>query len=413
MRAYFDHAATSPMPAAVLAAYTAALQTVGNPASQHTDGQQARDLLESAREKIARALNVTPAEVIFTSGGTEAINLALKGLYWARNKTAKRPVILVPEAEHHATIDTVEWLAVNQGAELLWVPVTAHGVVTPEALADAIATAGAANVALFTLLWANNEIGTVQPVSELSALAKKHGIPTHVDAVAALGQFDLRGSGAAAMSLSAHKIGGPVSSGALIVARDVKLETLIHGGSQQRFRSGTQDAAAAAAFAKAFELANNDLPAKQQRLWEVQDRLIKEISALDTSAVLRGVPPVNPTSSLFVLEDNQQPLGCIKPPRIYSNVHFTFPGLQGDSLLFLLDMAGVSAATGSACTAGVAEVSHVMLALGLAPEVAAGALRFTFSADTTDEEVDMLLAALPAALASARKAGFTVDFRQS
>lgn len=387
------------MPPEVAAAYTAALQTVGNPASQHTPGQQAREQLEAARERIARQLGVTAAEVVFTSGGTESINLALKGLYWQRNRKAVRPVLLVAEGEHHATIDTVQWLAQCQGARVVWLPLATTGVLSPATVTAAIAEHGAANIALLSFLWVNNEIGTVQPVRELTALAKAHDIPTHVDAVAALGQFSLAASGAAALSLSGHKIGAPVSSGALILARDAAVEPLLHGGSQQRARSGTQDVAAVAAFATALELAHNDIAAKQRRLHELQQRLIADISAIDPSAVLRGAEPLS-----------EQRFGMAEiPPRSLANVHFTFPGCQGDSLLFLLDMAGVAVSTGSACTAGVVELSHVMLALGLEPEVAAGALRFTYGANTTDAEVKQLLDALPAALKAARKAGLTLS----
>lgn len=400
VRAYFDHAATSPMPQSVRDVYLEALQTLGNPASAHTDGQNARAVLETARETLARGFGVTSSEVVFTSGGTEAINLALKGIYWQRNQKAKRPVLLIAEGEHHATIEAAQWLEQYQGAEISWVPLADTGLVTADALEKAIVQAGAERIALFSVLWANNEIGTVQPVHKLCALAREYGIPTHVDAVAALGQFSLRDSGAAAMSVSAHKIGGPVSSGALLLARDQTVQPLLHGGSQQRARSGTQDAAAATAFAAAYTAASTDYEQKIARLWQIQTKLITAISGIDPGAVLRGAKPVPP---------ELLPAGQL-PPRIYNNVHFTFPGLQGDSLLFLLDMAGVSVATGSACTAGVSEVSHVMLALGLNPTDAAGALRFSFNEHTSDAEVNQLLAALPAALAAARNAGFTTEF---
>lgn len=398
LRAYFDHAATSPMPEEVLAAYTTALRAVGNPASQHADGQRTREILEAAREKLARGMAVTPAEVIFTAGGTEAVNLGIKGLYWMRNKDAKRPVILAAMAEHNATIDTVEWLAKTQGAVVQWLPVDSRGYLSPEVLEQHILQHGAANIALLTVMWVNNEIGTVQPVPELAALAKQHGIPTHTDAVAALGHIDIRHSGVAAMSLSAHKIGGIVSSGALILARDTQVEALLHGGSQQRARSGSQDAAAATAFATAFELAHTQWDSKEKYLAQLQQRLISEIKAIDPTAVLRGATPVAP----------QQLQAGQRPPRVYNNVHFTFPGLQGDSLLFLLDMAGVSVSTGSACSAGVIQVSHVMTAIGLSEQEAAGAIRFSYHDRTTEAEVQLLLEALPAALIAARKAGYTV-----
>ncbi len=378
------------MPDAVRDAYFEALTTVGNPASQHAHGQQARDVLESAREKIAASLRVTPAEVVFTSGGTEAINLAIKGLFWARRK----PVILTAAGEHHATLDTLEWLEKTQGAEVHTLPLREDGVLEPETLRRAISDHGAENIALATVLWVNNEIGTVQPISELSRICDDHGIPLHVDAVAALGQLDLAAAQPrpAAMSLSAHKVGGPVSSGALVLRRDTTPEPLIHGGSQQRVRSGTQDAAAAVAFATAVEL-TQPTPERLAQIAGLRDRLIAGVRKIDPTAVLRGPDPADETV-----------LGSL---RAVGNAHFTFPGCQGDSLLFMLDMAGVSVSTGSACTAGVTEVSHVMLALGLPEEVAAGALRFTVSAATSDAEIDALLEALPGALTAARKAGFT------
>jgi cysteine desulfurase len=385
MRAYLDHAATTPMPQGVKDAYVQALCTVGNPASQHAHGQEARDALESARESIAQRLRVTPSEVIFTSGGTESINLALKGLFWARN----RPVILTADGEHHATLDTVSWLERVSGAQVEMMPLDEYGVLQPEVFEAAIAKHGAQNIAVATVLWANNEIGTIQPIEALSTVAESAGVPLHVDAVAALGQVELAGLSTrpAAMSLSAHKIGGPVSSGALILRRDWTPEALIHGGSQQRVRSGTQDVAGAVAFAAALELAELS-PERLQKFTHARDRIIEGIRQIDPTAVLRGPEPGE--------------------ARIVGNANFTFPGCQGDSLLFLLDVAGVSVSTGSACTAGVTEVSHVMRAIGLEESVAAGALRFTVSDTTTDEEVDALLDALPEALKRARQAGFTV-----
>lgn len=393
VRAYFDHAATSPMPEAVLLSYTAALKTVGNPASQHSHGQQVRDVLESAREQIARELGVTAAEVIFTSGGTESINLALKGLFWQRNRAAEtaarpRPVILAAMGEHHATVDSLHWLADNQGAIIEWLPLNSDGVLTAEVLAEAIDRVGEDRIALATVLWANNEIGTVQPVAELNRLCDERRIPLHVDAVAALGQLELQGVRPAAVSFSAHKIGGPVSSGVLLLRRDQQLQPLIHGGSQQRARSGTQDAAAAVAFATALQLAS-PTPEKLAKLSALRDRILAGVIAAVPEAILRGADP-RKTSDIV---------------RIPGNLHFTFPGCQGDSLLFLLDQAGVSVSTGSACTAGVAEVSHVMLAIGLDEETAAGALRFTFNENTSEEEVTALLTALPGAYAQAKKAG--------
>lgn len=381
------------MPEEVIAAYLSALRTVGNPASTHGHGQRASEMLESARDRVARAVGCDHAELIFTASGTESINLAMKGIYWARRRSGAGPIIVVADGEHHATIEAAEWLRDAQGAQLVWLPIDADGRVRPEVLTSVISDHGADQIALVSFLWANNEVGTVQPVSELCSIAAAQGIPVHVDAVSALGQvpIDFRASGAAAVSLSAHKVGGPVGVGALLLGRRVTADPLLHGGTQQRSRSGTQDVAGAVAFAAALDLAVDDagFPRAERiaHLEALRDRLISGVRAVDRTAVLRGAP--------------------IGPERLPGNAHFTFPGCQGDSLVYLLDAGGVSASVGSACQAGVAEISHVLLALGLSPETAAGALRFTLGADTESAEIDALLAALPAALASARAAGLS------
>jgi len=382
MAIYLDYAATAPMPSPVVDAYAAALRLVGNPSSIHSQGQDARRVLEDAREQVAASLGADRVEVTFTGGGTESVNLAIKGLYWSRNPAGRvaaegrvsRPRIVVPLAEHHATIEAVEWLAAHEGAVVDWVPVDSVGRLDVDYLASALGS----DVALVTLLMANNEIGTVQPVAEVAALAAAQGIPVHVDAIAAYGYLpiDVHALGVAALSVSAHKIGGPVGVGALVIARDAVIEPLVHGGSQQRGRSGTQDAAGAAAFGAAASLGLH-------RDTALRDRLIAGVQRAVPTAVLRGDPV----------------------DRLPGNAHFTFPGCEGDSLLFLLDSAGFSVSTGSACQAGVPEASHVLLALGLDEPTARGALRFTLGRDTTEAEVDALVAALPAAVDAARAAG--------
>ncbi len=421
-RAYLDHAATSPMPSRVLDAYVHALRDVGNPASTHGHGQAASERLEAARERIAAALGCDAAEVTLTAGGTESINLALKGMYWARRRAGSGPVLLIAEGEHHATIEAAEWLRDSQGADLRWLPIDATGVLRPQTLDSAIVEAGAENVALISFLWANNEVGSVLPVAELTALAGRAGIPAHVDAVSALGQIpiDFRASGAAALSVSAHKIGGPVGVGALVLGRASAADPLLHGGSQQRARSGTQDVAGAVAFAAALDCALDPaldtvldrgldrapekaaveaaatIPARTgtapradtvSHLTRLRDRLIEGVLARVPDAVLRGAPA--------------------GAGRLPGNAHFTFPGCQGDSLVFLLDAAGISVSVGSACQAGVAETSHVLLAMGIPEEEAAGALRFTLGAESTEVEVEKLLEALPEAVSRARAAGLS------
>lgn len=383
---YLDHAATTPMPPEVVASYVEALQLVGNPSSIHTQGQAAKRMLEDAREIVARSVGADSVEVTFTSGGTESINLALKGIFWARASEG-RVRILSTRAEHHATIDALEWLEAHEGAVVEWIPVDEVGRIDLAALESALD----ADVALVTTLWANNEVGTIQPVAEIAALAASHGVPVHCDAVGAYGSVDIdfHASGLAALSLSAHKVGGPVGVGALVIARAATVTPLIHGGNQQRARSGTQDAAGAHAFAAAVALVSARRAARDagasRPTTDLRDHLIAGIRAAVPDAVLRG-DPVN---------------------RLSNNVHFTFPGCEGDSLLFLLDAAGFSVSTGSACQAGVPEASHVLLAMGLDEPTARGALRMTLGADTTREQVDSFVAALPLAVERARGAGFS------
>lgn len=392
MRAYLDHAATSPMSEAVLAAYAAALREVGNPASTHSHGQAAR-ILETARERIAAALGCDAVEVILTAGGTESINLALKGIAWARVRAGAcggAPVALIAEGEHHATLETAEWLQETQGVRVRWLPIDHEGVLRPAVLTAALAEEGPENVALVSFLWANNEVGAVQPVAELCAVARQAGVPVHVDAVAALGRLpvSLRDSGASAISVSAHKIGGPVGVGALLLGRSTEADPLFHGGKQQRARSGTQNPAGAIAFATALEQCTGT--AHEQRLARLdalRDRLVAGVRAAVPDAVLRGPDP-----------------GAARAP---GNAHFTFPGCQGDSLVFLLDTEGISASVGSACQAGVPETSHVLLAMGVPEEEARGALRLTLGFETSDAEVDAFLAALPGAVERARAAGLS------
>jgi cysteine desulfurase len=379
MPIYLDHAATSPMPAEVIAAYVDALGVVGNPSSIHSQGQNAKRMLEEAREQVAASVGADSVEVTFTGGGTEAVNLAIKGLWWARGRRR----IVLPMGEHHATIDAVEWLEKHEGAEVDWIPVDGLGRIDLVALEAALAD----DVALVTLLSANNEVGTLQPVAEVAALAAAHGIPVHVDAIAEYGYhpIDFHALGVAALSLSAHKIGGPVGVGALLIARSATVVPLLHGGNQQRARSGTQDVAGAVAFGLAATRATAALDEHAERLRVLRDRLVRGIQSAVPSAVLRGDPSA--------------------AGRLPGNAHFTFPGCEGDSLLFLLDVGGFSVSTGSACQAGVPEASHVLTAMGLDEPDARGALRFTLGAGTTEAEVDALVAALPAAVERAGRAG--------
>jgi cysteine desulfurase len=289
--------------------------------------------------------------------------------------------VLIAAAEHHATIDAAAWLAASEGAIVEEVPVDALGRIDLGALDRMLGD----DVALVSVLLANNEVGTIQPVREIVALASRHDIPVHVDAVAAYGYLpiDFHALGVAAMSVSAHKIAGPVGVGALLIARTATVVPLIHGGNQQRARSGTQDAAGAVAFGVAATLAAAGIEARQARLRTLRDRLIAGIRSAAPSAVLRGDPV----------------------DRLAGNAHFTFPGCEGDSLLFLLDVAGFSVSTGSACQAGVPEASHVLLAMGVSESDARGALRITLGPESTEAEIDAFVSALPGAVERASKAG--------
>ncbi|WP_336712623.1 cysteine desulfurase family protein [Arthrobacter sp. USHLN218] len=391
MPVYLDHAATTPISAQALAALTHELSRSGNPSSLHGSGRRARRVVEDARETLAAAAGAHPSEVIFTSGGTEADNLAVKGLYWARrDEDPKRRRILCSPVEHHAVLDTVEWLERHEGAEAVWLPVDGDGVVSVEALRREI-EADPGSVALVTVMWANNEVGTVQPVADIVAAARPHGIPVHSDAVQAFGHLPVSfaDSGLDTMAISGHKIGGPVGVGALLVGRSVKLTPVQHGGGQERdIRSGTLDTPAIAAFAAAAEEAAGQLAEEAPRLAHLREKLIAGVVGAVPEAVLRGAPDPH-----------------LEGLRLPGNAHFTFPGCEGDSLLFLLDLAGVESSTGSACTAGVPRPSHVLLAMGLTEEEARGAQRFTLGHTSTDADVDALVAALPEAYARARKAG--------
>jgi cysteine desulfurase len=382
MAIYLDHAATTPMSAEVLAAYVSALSVVGNPSSIHSQGQNAKRMLEEAREQVAASVGADSVEVTFTSGGTEAINLAVKGFWWGRRRHPTRGMrVLIAAAEHHATIDASGWLASYEGAIVEEIPVDSLGRVDLVALERMLDD----DVALVSVLWANNEVGTIQPIDEIVALASRFDVPVHCDAVAAYGYLpiDFHASGLAALSISAHKIAGPVGVGALVIARSATVVPLIHGGNQQRARSGTQDAAGAVAFGVAASRAAGGIELRQTRLRELRDRLVDGIQSSVPHAVLRGDPI----------------------DRLPGNAHFTFPGCEGDSLLFLLDVAGFSVSTGSACQAGVPEASHVLLAMGLSEADARGALRITLGIDTTEAEVDAFVAALPGAVARAMDAG--------
>ncbi|WP_326591425.1 cysteine desulfurase family protein [Streptomyces brevispora] len=388
--AYLDHAATTPMLPEAIAAMTAQLAVTGNASSLHASGRRARRTVEESRETLADALGARPSEVVLTSGGTEADNLAVKGLYWARRDAdPHRTRVLASPVEHHAVLDAVDWLAEHEGATVEYLPVDRYGRVHPEVLREAL-DRNPDDVAMITVMWANNEIGTIMPVHELASIAREFDVPMHADAVQAFGQLevDFARSGLAAMTVSAHKIGGPFGIGALLLGREYTPVPVLHGGGQERHvRSGTLDVPGVAAFAVAGRLAADG-----------QDEFAREIGGLRdqlTAAVLAEVPDA-------LLGGDPAPGG-----RLPANAHFTFPGCEGDSLLLLLDAQGIECSTGSACTAGIAQPSHVLLATGTDPDLARGTLRFSLGHTTTKQDIDEVARAIGPAVERARTAGLS------
>jgi cysteine desulfurase len=385
---YLDHAATTPMLPEAISAVSDALGEVGNPSSLHDAGRRARRRIEESREELAEALCARPSEVIFTAGGTEADNLAVKGLYWARREQdPRRTRVLVSAIEHHAVLDCAEWLGTHQDAEVVFLPVDESGLVHPDTLRTALADDPAGN-AVVSVMWANNEVGTVQPIAELAAVATEFGVPFHTDAVQGVPALpvDFAESGVAALTMTGHKLGGPVGVGALLLRRDVTCTPLLHGGGQERdVRSGTLDVAGAIglATATAVTVARRDETAA--RLATLRDTLISGIRAAIPDVIVNGHPS----------------------ERLPGIAHLSFPGCEGDSLLMLLDARGVECSTGSACAAGVAQPSHVLIAMGASEATARGSLRFSLGHTSTEDDVRAAVDAIAPAVERARKAGLT------
>jgi cysteine desulfurase len=386
--AYLDHAATTPMLPEAVEALSEHLSVTGNASSLHASGRRARRTVEEARETLADALGARPSEVVLTSGGTEADNLAVKGLYWSRRDAdPRRTRVLASPVEHHAVLDAVHWLGEHEGATVEYLPVDGYGRVHPEALSEALAK-NPDDVALATVMWANNEIGTVFPVRELAKVAQEFGVPLHADAVQAFGQVpvDFGASGLAAMTVSGHKIGGPYGIGALVLGREHTPVPVLHGGGQERHvRSGTLDVPAIASFAVAGRLAAEQREWFAAEIGALRDSLIEAVRTAVPDAILGGDPV----------------------DRLPANAHFTFPGCEGDSLLLLLDAQGIECSTGSACTAGVAQPSHVLLATGTDPDLARGTLRFSLGHTSTEADVEAVAKAIGPAVERARAAGLT------
>ena len=388
-RVYLDHAATTPVLPEVIDVVAARMRVLGNPSSLHGSGRAARKAVEEARESVAAALGATPGEVVFTSGGTEADNLAVKGLYWARRSAdPRRTRVLVSAVEHHAVTDTAEWLGKSEGAQVEWLPVDQDGRLVVDELRSALAT-DPESVALVSVMWANNEVGTLQPIAEVVAAASEHGVPVHSDAVQAVGSVpvDFAAGRLTAMTVSGHKLGGPVGSGALLVRRDADLVPVQHGGGQEReIRSGTLDVASIAGFATAVTAAVATRTERARRLGELRDVLVHGVLEAVPDAVVNG--PDDPRRRL---------------PGI---VHLSFPGCEGDAMMMLLDGQGIDCSTGAACAAGVPEPSHVLLAMGADPLRARSSLRFSLGHSSTRADVDSLAAAIGPVAERARAAGY-------
>ena len=395
---YLDHAATTPVLPEAALAVTAQLRHTGNASSLHASGRAARRVVEESRETLAQALGARPSEVVFTSGGTEADNLAVKGLFWSRRSSDPRRVrVLASAVEHHAVLDPVAWLGDHEGARVEWLPVDLYGRVPPGTLLAAIER-DPTSVSFVSVMWGNNEVGTVQPVHALADIARAYAIPVHSDAVQAVGQVpvDFAASGLDAMTVTGHKLGGPMGSGALLLGRGVTLTPLLHGGGQERdVRSGTLDVATIAGFAVAVQVAVKTQAERAERVARLRDRLIDGVLAAVPGAVLNGVPRRGSGPG--------GPAGLAE--RLPGNAHFTFPGCDGDALLLLLDARGIECSTGSACSAGVPRGSHVLLAMGVAEEAARGSLRFSLGHTSTDADVDQLLEVIGPVAERAARAG--------
>ena len=369
MAIYLDHAATSPITEIALSEFNKQLTQIGNPSSLHTFGRDSRRALEEAREKLADFVGCAPSEIIFTASGTEADNLAIKGLYW---KSGKK-LILVSAIEHKAVLDPAKWLVEKEGAELIEIPVTSQGIVDLEYLKALIAKRGS-EVALISVMHSNNETGALQPINEILEIAGS--IPVHCDAVQSLIKVPVSFAGLTALSLSGHKIGAPVGVGALVLKRGLDIPALLHGGGQEReIRSGTLNAPAICAFAAAL----TDYPSSQ--IARLRDQLISGIKAAIPDSIIN-----TPEKAL---------------PGI---VNVTFSGTKGETLLLLMDLEGIACSTGAACSAGVHRPSHVLLAMGLSEDHAIGTLRFSLGASTTASEIAKVIEVLPNVVAKARNA---------
>ena len=377
-RVYFDHSATTQVLPEVYEAMTPYfLDKYGNSSSIHSFGREAKIALEDARKKVADLLNADPTEIVFTSGGTESDNLAVKGV--AMYKGKMKGHIITTKVEHHAILEPCEWLK-RFGFEVTYIPVDPEGLVDVGEIERAIKN----DTVLISAMMANNEIGTIQPIKEIGKLARSKGIPFHTDAVQAIGKMpmDVKADNIDLLSLSAHKFHGPKGVGVLYVKKGVKIEPIIQGGGQERgLRSSTVNVAGVVGLGKAAEIAKRDLQATCENMKAIRDKMIKAVPELVPNSYVNGH----------------------KTKRLVNNAHFRFDFIEGEGLILQLDFKGIAASTGSACSTGSLEPSHVLLALGLTHEQAHGSLRITLGRENTQEEADYLLEVLPGIVAKLRE----------
>jgi cysteine desulfurase len=385
-RVYLDNAATTPISEVALQAFIEQSRQVGNASSLHTYGRTVRKDVEEAREKLASLIGSHASEVIFTGSGTEANNLALKGAYWHRNKDGvARNVVVISRFEHHAVLDPARWLEDFEGAEVVEIPVSREGFVNLAALEEVI-NERHDEIALISIMHSNNEVGTLQPITRVAELGNKFDIPVHTDAVQSLGKVPLsfKDLGVFAMTLSAHKVGGPIGVGALVLRKGIDITPILHGGGQERdIRSGTLNSAGIVAFAAAVQSAMRDLDSNAERVRTLRAKLIAAIKSEVPDATLNGVAD-----------------GDILP----GIANISFPQTESDSLLLLFDAEGIACSTGSACSAGVQEASHVLMAMGLTEKEARSSLRFSVGTSNTDADIEYLQTCIKRVIDRARAA---------
>ena len=380
--AYLDNAATTAMLPEALEVMYRESASVGNASSLHGAGRRARRVVEESREKLAAAVGAKPQEIIFTASGTEANNLAVKGLYW-RAGASKKAIVSTP-IEHHAILDPLEWLEREQSVTLHMAEVDSHGTTKVDSIAQLLSEYQK-EISFVTVMHSNNEVGALQPVAEIAAISREYEIPMHTDAVQSFGKvpLDFGKLGVSALTISGHKIGGPLGVAALVAKKDLELTPLLHGGGQERdVRSGTLHTPAIAAFATAAELSQQRLQINADRIRSMRERLINGVTAAVDDVRING-------------GENTLP----------GIAHFTFAGAEGDALLLLLDAQGVQCSTGSACSAGIAQPSHVLIAMGMAPKIARSSIRFSIGTTTSEKDIDKAISVISEVVSRARAAG--------